>query len=163
MSDISKATGLGRASLYHHFPGGKSEMAVAAVGCLQAYGEENIFSQMVGRPPANALRHLLDRFDSYLEGGNTRCLLVTLHGRTGSPEVDGKIQAMSKMLLDLVAAQYAGSGFSAVDARDRAEQFFVTLHGAVAVARSIDDNAPFERAVRRLRMEVDDLERHKPK
>ena len=158
MSDISEATGLGRASLYHHFPGGKSEMAVAAVQCLQAYGEQNMFAQMVGREPAGALRHLLDRFDSYFEGGNTRCLLVMLHGRTGSPEVDEKIQTMSQMLLDLTAAQYAGFGLNALDARDKAEQFFVTLHGAVAVARSVDDNAPFERAIRRLRTEVDDLE-----
>ena len=32
LSSISEATGLGRASLYHHFPGGKQEMAAVAIG-----------------------------------------------------------------------------------------------------------------------------------
>ncbi len=31
LSDISTATGLGRSSLYHHFPGGKSDMAAAVL------------------------------------------------------------------------------------------------------------------------------------
>lgn len=36
LSRVAEATGLGKGSLYHHFPGGKTEMAVAV---LQAEGE----------------------------------------------------------------------------------------------------------------------------
>lgn len=31
LARLSKATGLGRSSLYHYFPGGKSEMALAVI------------------------------------------------------------------------------------------------------------------------------------
>lgn len=34
LSDILDATGLPKGSLYHHFPGGKQELAIAAVGFL---------------------------------------------------------------------------------------------------------------------------------
>ena len=39
LSKISEATGLGRASLYHHFPGGKQEMARAVLESVAAWFE----------------------------------------------------------------------------------------------------------------------------
>jgi len=37
LSELSAATGLGRSSLYHHFPGGKEEMARAVIARVGAW------------------------------------------------------------------------------------------------------------------------------
>ena len=42
LSLISSGTGLGRASLYHHFPGGKEEMARAVLEQAEIWGEQHV-------------------------------------------------------------------------------------------------------------------------
>lgn len=42
LSKISQATGLGKASLYHHFPGGKDEMVETVLDYLERWSGENI-------------------------------------------------------------------------------------------------------------------------
>ena len=37
LADLSRATGLGKSSLYHHFPGGKEQMAEAVLGKGKAF------------------------------------------------------------------------------------------------------------------------------
>ena len=40
LAELSKATGLGRSSLYHYFPGGKDEMAVAVLERIDTWMRE---------------------------------------------------------------------------------------------------------------------------
>jgi AcrR family transcriptional regulator len=48
VSDISDATGLGKSSLYHHFPDGKEEMAIQVLAHLEDQLERALFEP--GRP-----------------------------------------------------------------------------------------------------------------
>jgi AcrR family transcriptional regulator len=49
LSDISDATGLGKSSLYHHFPNGKEEIALQVLAFLEEQLEQALFEPM--RPP----------------------------------------------------------------------------------------------------------------
>ena len=46
LSKISQATGLGKASLYHHFPGGKDEMVETMLDYLESWLEQNILQTL---------------------------------------------------------------------------------------------------------------------
>lgn len=46
---ISKATGLGKGSLYHFVPGGKDEMMVAVLTDIDRYLEDNAFAPLRSR------------------------------------------------------------------------------------------------------------------
>jgi len=75
LSVISEATGLGKASLYHHFPGGKEEMAAAVLAHSDRWGEEHIGRLLAGDLSAEQkLRGLF----STLEEVHTRAHQLTL-------------------------------------------------------------------------------------
>ena len=42
LSKISQATGLGKASLYHHFPGGKDQMVEVVLDYLECWLDQNV-------------------------------------------------------------------------------------------------------------------------
>jgi AcrR family transcriptional regulator len=51
LSAISQATGLGKGSLYHHFPDGKEEMALAVLEDIDAWFEREVFSPLAAQTP----------------------------------------------------------------------------------------------------------------
>lgn len=53
LSKIAAETELGKASLYHHFPGGKAEMVSAALAYDGLWMEENVLSVL--RSPGSPL------------------------------------------------------------------------------------------------------------
>ena len=53
LATISKATGLGKGSLYHFFPAGKEEMTTAVLEDIDAWFEGQVFAPLV-RPHAKA-------------------------------------------------------------------------------------------------------------
>lgn len=52
LARISEATGLGKASLYHHFPGGKDEMVQAVMDYLERWLAENVLPSLQGEGTA---------------------------------------------------------------------------------------------------------------
>ena len=66
LSLIAERTGLGRASLYHHFPGGKEEMARAVLQQADAWGDAHICSLRNAHelPADERLRVTLNKIDS---------------------------------------------------------------------------------------------------
>ena len=54
LSEIGAATGLGKGSLYHFFPGGKPEMAESVLAEVDAWFEGNIFAPLRAIPAGDA-------------------------------------------------------------------------------------------------------------
>lgn len=65
LSIISERTGLQRASLYHHFPGGKEEMAKAVIETSDRWGEEFIGKLVMDNsiPPKARLEQMMKNLD----------------------------------------------------------------------------------------------------
>ena len=79
LADISAATGLGKSSLYHHFPDGKAEMAQQVLGYLEAQLEVAIFEPLRSTgSPRKKLDRMLDALDRFYDGGKRACLLERL-------------------------------------------------------------------------------------
>ncbi|MFV2091191.1 MAG: TetR/AcrR family transcriptional regulator, partial [Pseudomonadales bacterium] len=51
LTQLAESTGLGKASLYHHFPGGKGEMAAVLLRGSVAELEQLAFARLAGRLP----------------------------------------------------------------------------------------------------------------
>ena len=82
VSDISDATGLGKSSLYHHFPDGKEEMAIQVLAHLEGFQlERALFEPMRSSgTPKQKLDRMLDTIDRFYDGGRKACLLERLGG-----------------------------------------------------------------------------------
>src|SRR4051794_2604053 len=79
VADISAMTGLGKSSLYHHFPNGKEQMALQVLARLEEQLERALFEPMRSAgTPRQKLDRMLDGINQFYEGGKKACLLERL-------------------------------------------------------------------------------------
>ena len=151
LSKISEATGLGRASLYHHFPSGKQEMARAVLDSVAAWFKETILASLRSpEKPAERLRLMSDRLSQFYDCGRSACLLAIF--TLGEPDTLFHLQ-ISQMLnawIDSLAMVLAETGIPAQEARQRAEDAVIQVQGALVLTRGLDSTAAFERVLQQL-------------
>ena len=72
MSRISAATGLEKGSLYHRFPGGKKEMALAVAAGVVEWFKTNVFDVLKqAGPPQKRLRAAAEQLRSFYAEGTS--------------------------------------------------------------------------------------------
>jgi len=155
LAEISKATGLGKSSLYHYFPGGKEEMAVAVLERIDTWMNAHALGALKrkGTPKAR-LRAMLRTLDDFYVGGRNACVLGNLVVG-GSREkfqeflvsaFGGWIQALRELAVE--------AGVPGQEAQARAEDAVVRIEGALIVAGGLDDPSPFKRALRNIERDL---------
>jgi TetR/AcrR family transcriptional repressor of lmrAB and yxaGH operons len=155
VSDISESTGLGKSSLYHHFPNGKEEMALEVLGRLEDELGRTLFEPMRSSgTPRQKLDRMLDGLDRFYEGGKKACLLERL---TASVDVTRFRKPLGRAFgawIDAVEALGVEGGLPRAVARLRAEDLVVRIEGALVVAAGTGNTNVFARAIRELRESV---------
>ncbi|MGB7250286.1 MAG: TetR/AcrR family transcriptional regulator [Phormidesmis sp.] len=151
LSKIAIATGLGKASLYHHFPGGKAEMVEAALTYSGQWFQAYVLQVLVAEGDvSDRLQQMCDRLSELYESGRAPCLLGTLTASGSSDifhdQVKGKLQA----LIDAIATVLCEAGLAPVLAQQRAETAVVAIQGSLVVSRGLDDPSVFQRTIARL-------------
>lgn len=151
LSVLSRACGLGKASLYHHFPGGKEEMADLLL--QRAVSQLNMLAyRHLDRPaPWNQrLRGFVEGFAAYCEHGTRNCLVAELTATAARAQFGERIQVQTNAWLRQLTAAFAETGISEKRARRRARELLGALYGALVVARMLDDPKPFLQTAERL-------------
>lgn len=151
LSKIAAATGLGKASLYHHFPGGKDEMVEAVLGFSDRWLQENVLVPLAseGEPQAR-LQKMCDRINDLYAGGTKPCLLAMLQSGTGRDIFHAKVQTMLESWIGAIAAVLTDTGMDEVIARQRGEDAMIAIQGALMLSQGLDDSAPFQRVIQSL-------------
>ncbi|HEY9081236.1 TetR/AcrR family transcriptional regulator [Magnetovibrio sp.] len=153
LAHITKATGLGKGSLYHAFPGGKDEMAAAVLADIDAWFELNVFTLLDDpeTPAAKAIDHMLDACAEYFQCGGRVCLVGVFalsDTRDSFAEaVNGYFRRWAEALVEALRR----SGLSRTQAQSAAEDVLAGIQGGLVIARAFDDNSYFERELKRLR------------
>ncbi|HJU84577.1 MAG TPA: TetR/AcrR family transcriptional regulator [Holophagaceae bacterium] len=151
LSRISEVTGLGKASLYHHFPGGKGEMARAVMDLAGSWLETNVFVFLEGKgDPAIRLESALQALEGFYQQGRKSCLLDVMPVG-GSPEVRAAVKTVLRRFLAGFEGLARDAGYDAAEARARAEAALVGIQGSLVLARALDDAAPFLAQMQSLR------------
>ncbi|MBM0743376.1 TetR/AcrR family transcriptional regulator [Phormidium sp. CLA17] len=151
LSKISQATGLGKASLYHHFPGGKDEMVETVLADLEQ-GLEQITLEAV-RGEGNARKRLgrmCDRIASVYQDGQKPCLLAALLLGSAKDVFQDKVQLLLKSWIDAIAAVLVEAGMDSAIAQQRGEDGVIAIQGALILAQGLNDPAPFQRVLKQL-------------
>ncbi|MDR3439690.1 TetR/AcrR family transcriptional regulator [Telmatospirillum sp.] len=151
MADLAAKTGLAKAALYHHFPGGKEDMAAAVLDEISGWMKEHVLGPLsVPGVPREKLRRLSEALNEFYDGGQSSCLIgafsigeaMTLfQGRLGAA-VRGLMAAIAKVLIEAEIPERV--------ALSRAEDAVIRIQGALVVARALRDTRPFTRLLRRL-------------
>lgn len=157
LTQLAAATGLGKASLYHHFPGGKAEMAAALLRASVADLERSAFSHLSGKgSSADRLAEFVDGFREYAADGERICL-ITVFGQGSAGQVHG----------DTIASQYADwqrrlagtfeeAGKKPKQAERAAADLLASLYGHLLLARLSGQPGSFRKRARRLKRSLPD-------
>lgn len=151
LTQLAAATGLGKASLYHHFPGGKAEMAEALLRAAVADAQRLAFARLEGRePPAERLQAFLAGYADYLEDSGGPCLLAVLalgsaRGTHGAL-ISGQFQDWTAAL----ARVFEETGEKPKRAARSATDLLNGLYGAQVVSALLDDPKHLRRSIKRL-------------
>lgn len=151
LAQLAAATGLGKASLYHHFPGGKAEMAEALVREAVADAQRRAFSQLDGnRPPAERLERFIAGFDDYLQHSDGQCLLAVLTLGSGSSEHAARIAAQFEDWQGALARVFEAAGQKRKRAARSAADLLVQLYGAQMLSKLTGDPKYLRQTIKRL-------------
>jgi len=151
ISQIAEATGLGRSSLYHYFPGGKEDMALAVLQHVEASMRERIFTPLRGSgTPAKRLRAMTDIYNDMYNGGRDVCLLGTLVLGGSRERFQEQLKALFENWVSALAELAQEAGVPPKAARERAEDAVARIQGALILSGGLDDTAPFMRTLKTL-------------
>jgi AcrR family transcriptional regulator len=146
-ADLTAATGLVKASLYHRFPGGKEEMVDAILSQV-----DREFSTYVLRPawqegpPDKRARQMARRLKGFYGAGRRWCLLDTLTLASTKRTLRHARRSM-EFWIESFTRVGQEAGLSAALARRRAEDAVSAIEGGLILSRATKNRRPFLRAL----------------
>jgi TetR/AcrR family transcriptional repressor of lmrAB and yxaGH operons len=130
-SDLMKATGFVKASLYHRFPGGKAEMVDAILSDV-----DREFSEYVVKPafeagvPVDRARKIARRLREFYKSGQQWCLLDTVT-LADSPSTREHARRSMEFWIDAFARLGRDAGLSPAIARRRSQEAVAAIEGGL--------------------------------
>ena len=149
ISDLCAATGLKSASLYHRFPRGKADMALAALARAAEGFEGAVLSPLEGKgDPAARLGKSAAGLRRFYAGGRLGCLLAVFAASEAPEPVRDAVAAALARWRRALGALLAEAGADTPE--EEAEDRIAAVHGALVLARGTGSTAAFRRAVSRM-------------
>lgn len=151
LAELSKATGLGKSSLYHYFPDGKDDMVAAVLDHLETTLEADVFAPLrEPGSPAARLKRMNTAIDVFYREGRESCLLAALGVGESAKPFHPRVRKIFRAWIDAIATPLRDSGLPRALAQERAEDALVRIEGAVVLARSLGQPAIFGRTLKAL-------------
>jgi TetR/AcrR family transcriptional regulator, lmrAB and yxaGH operons repressor len=169
LTQISQATGLGKASLYHHFPGGKADMALAALTQVNTWLETRILPILtrqeerpmvsdrsrrvspVEPPVIETFQAMCEETSEFFDGGQNACLWAVLTMESASDRLfQPHIRQAFSQWIGAIAAVLIRAGVEPSLAQQRGEDAMIAIQGALIVGHGLQDFAAFQRVLQEL-------------
>lgn len=147
---LSKATGLGKGSLYNFFPGGKEEMMGAVLVDIDRWFADAIFTPLehVSDPKA-AITSMFEDVTAYFRSGRRVCVVGCLGLNSAGEAFSVKVKEYFARWISALAHCLEVGKVPPALALDLAEEAVSGIQGAIVLARAIGEDATFQRIVAR--------------
>ena len=158
LTHLSRATSLSKAALYHHFPAGKPEMARSLVHQAISRLQTQAFGPLTHSAPPQALTAFIDGFSSYVEHGESDCIL-TIFGRyqTAHEDIDELKEQITQQFIDwhaVLTTVFQSLGYKTKKADRAAHALVANLYGTLLNAKMHHNPNLFVRGVKRMRKDM---------
>jgi TetR/AcrR family transcriptional regulator, lmrAB and yxaGH operons repressor len=160
LAKISQATGLGKASLYHHFPGGKAEMAETALAHVNQWLETSILPILRGASavkvdgkaaPIDLFQAMCEETSHFFNQGENSCLWAVLVLEQSSDDLfHPQISEAFSQWIEAIATVLITAGLNETLAKQRGEDAMIAIQGALILSHGLRDFAPFQRVIQQL-------------
>ncbi|MBW4537182.1 MAG: TetR/AcrR family transcriptional regulator [Pleurocapsa minor HA4230-MV1] len=146
LSMLSQATGLGKASLYHHFPQGKQGMANAVMDYIAKSFEETVlqFLPSSGTPEERILL-MCQALDDYYAHGNNNCFLAMMSWGEADKLFHDQVKQQLEIWIDTLTQVLIEAGIEPKLARERSQDAMIEIQGGLILVRILDEPAIFTR------------------
>jgi TetR/AcrR family transcriptional regulator, lmrAB and yxaGH operons repressor len=161
-STVLAETGAPRGSIYHHFPGGKDEMVIAAIGATERHVIE-----LLDFPPGTSVRQVVESFLGawrlLLTAGDFHagCALVAVTVAAETDDVRERAAHAFGAWRTALAAALQNAGLEAAVAESTAALLLSASEGAVVMSRAERDLGPFDTVAASLLAYIDQLVRRR--
>lgn len=149
MNDLSEATGLKKASLYHRFPGGKKEIVEAVLNYTGEWGQTHIYQVLVddSRTPEQRIALVLDNIRDLYHGGKSICILRALTMDSSLPFFGELIENSFRLWLSAFKQLGIDKGFTEDKAERLALDNLIRIQGSLVLSKALDTVAPFQQSL----------------
>lgn len=142
LSVIQQETGVGRGSLYHFFPNGKTDMAAAVLEQVSDWFEERIYTPLrTAKNATEAIESMSQEVGEYFISRERVCLFAAITMGEEQEAFAGPTRKYFTDWVDALAGALRIGGLSSEDAADRALDAVATIQGALILARAYGDDA----------------------
>lgn len=151
LSVLAEEVGLAKAALYHHFPGGKVDMARAVLESVGGWMGGNVFAPLhAPGDPRQRLVAMTRTLDGFYDGGGGACLLALFSLGEAQQHFREVIRGGTEAWISAIAAVLHDAGFAPEQARLRAREAIIRIQGSLVVSRALADREPFQAVMRGL-------------
>jgi TetR/AcrR family transcriptional repressor of lmrAB and yxaGH operons len=150
LSLLSKATGLGKGSLYNFFPGGKEEMMEAVLADIDSWFANTIFAPLEqAHDPAAAVTSMIEDVTAYFRSGRRVCLVGCIGLNASGAAFAVRIRSYFARWISALARCLETGGVPGSLAGQIAEEVVSGIQGAIVLARALGEETAFLRIVHR--------------
>lgn len=151
LSELSKATGLGKSSLYHYFPNGKDDMVRAVLDQLSEQLETTLFAPLRGKgSPEDRMGDMVQTLDEFYRQGREPCVLAQLVLGNTRDRFGVRLRAIFGAWMAAIAGVLEDAGIPKAVAKQRAADAVLMIEGALVLAGGLGDPEVFTRTLRHL-------------
>jgi len=148
LADLSQATGLGKSSLYHHFPRGKEQMAEAVLEQGRTFIQTAVADVAKSSEPLKSrIRKIVAALDQLYASGKNPCVLGRLAVSEIGPTGEKLAREIFASWTEAVAYLAQESGMTELRARQFGEDWIARVQGSLILHAATGDCRPFERAM----------------
>lgn len=156
LADIGQATGLGKGSLYHFFPGGKPAMAEAVLAETDTWFEGNVFAPLRAIPANDKaeararLAEMCRAVEKEFRSGRRVCPFGSFALTETRAMFAPRIRSYFQRWVEAVARALVIAGRGPAEARTEAFDAIAGIQGALVLARASDNPPAFAGALARI-------------
>ncbi|MEA2419337.1 MAG: TetR/AcrR family transcriptional regulator, lmrAB and yxaGH operons repressor [Thermoleophilaceae bacterium] len=151
-ADVLAATDAPRGSVYHHFPGGKSELLHAALDLASERGLAAMEASR-GQPAAAVVDRFLDLWRSLLDGTklSAGCAVLAVTVAADDTQLLDHAGTIFRAWTDRLTDLFIAGGMKRAAAMQLAVTVVAATEGAVAISRAERSREPFDHVATTLR------------
>lgn len=151
LSMLSEATGLGKASLYHHFPQGKKGMATAVMEYVGSCFSDTVLQPLTNKDkPTAKIQAMGQNLREFYRDGRDGCFLAIMSFGEADNFFHDPAKQRLQTWIDTLTQVLIEAEIEPERAKMRSLDAIMQIQGALILVRILDDTAPFERVIANL-------------
>lgn len=149
LNDLAEAAGLKKASLYHHFPQGKEQIAQTTIAFMNEQTKKSIYNVLTNpeATPKARLSQVVKNLSLFYRNGEENCLLGSIALDTNHSKFKEGLKVNTQLWFNAFHTLGKDFGFTDEKAKSISEQTLVLIQGGIVVSRATDTPTPFQNAL----------------